>query len=107
MAKEIALYINDTPDSDNLGAVKAFIRVTGQHPTVLPFPPIHEPRHVSIRSFMAQEQVDGFVKLCKIHFPSHDPFNTLLSGALQLSDLDQLEGLGEDDLELVSTCQWV
>ena len=92
MAKEIAIYVNDFADSDNGAAAEMFQCFTARNPAVRSIW-IAEPRHISLGSSMTQEQIDGCIKLLKPHFPSHDPNKTLLRGALQLSDLDQLEGL--------------
>jgi hypothetical protein len=101
MANEIAVYANDFADSDNWAAAEMFQCFTVRNPSVRSIW-IAEPRHVSFGSSMTQEQIDGCTKLLKTHFSSYDSTKTLLRGALQLSDLDKLEGLSEDDLELVS-----
>jgi hypothetical protein len=104
MTEEIVVYSNDFADSDNWATAELLQYFAARNPSVRLIW-IAEPRHVSFGSSMTQEQRDACIGLLKTHFSSHNPNETLLSGALQLSELDKLEGLSEDDLELVSSSQ--
>ena len=101
MAKTIRGCKNDSTDADNLATAEVFTCSNDQNP-LEECNYVFEPRHVLFGSYMTPERRDGCIRLIQTHFPSLNAKKTLLCGALRQSDLDQLEGLSEDDLELVS-----
>ncbi|KAF5008133.1 hypothetical protein FDECE_5569 [Fusarium decemcellulare] len=97
MGERIIIFYNDSIDSDNWAAARALIRATARSPNTR-IVWIFEPRQVSFGLAMSAEQQRRCLELITKHFPSRGkPFKVLLGGLLSDRDVNDLEGLSEDD----------
>lgn len=101
MAENIVIYYDDLTDSDNWATARFLQHAAHKNPTIHVIW-IVEPRQVAFGLSMTRAQINACKDLLKSHFPSRgDPFKLLLGGLLQQSDLDRLEGLTEQERDLV------
>jgi hypothetical protein len=100
--EDVVIYYNDLIDSDNWVAARFLEHAARKNPA-MKIIWIIEPRQVAFGLSMTQQQITACTKLLKTYFPSYpNGFKALLGGLLKQDDLGRLNGVSQDDLDLVS-----
>ena len=101
---KLAIFLNDFTDSDNEAAAEVWAWAMETNPDIEAIY-IAEPRHVSLGLAMTGKQIGACAALLKKHFSTlpDPPMTTILRGSLSPDALNKVEGLNDEEYNLVST----